>query len=181
VVVASDNPSMTVDAASLPLPTGAATEAKQDTGNTALAAIETAVEAVQAAVEGTLAATVSATNLDIRDLSSASDSVTAVVSVSNIAYTAKGKIAGGDLTGTYATLLNPSSDLKVLLLMNSCNDTILVSLDGGSTDSLELEAYESVAIDLATSGLKFDNGVNISAKHAGAAPTAGTIRASGIG
>ena len=58
---------------------------------------------------------------------------------------------------------------------------ILVSLDGGTTDSLELEAGESCTIDLATNGLKFDNTVNISAKHGGAAPTTGTIRATGIG
>ena len=103
------------------------------------------------------------------------------VAATNLAYTAKGKITGSSLTGTYATLLNPTSDLRVLAFFNSCDNTILVSLDGGTTDSLELEAGESVTLDLAANGLKFDNAVNISAKHAGAAPTNGTIRVTGVG
>jgi len=103
------------------------------------------------------------------------------VAATNLAYTAKGKIAGTALTGSYATLLNPTSDLRIIAIFNSCNDTIMVSLDGGTTDSFELEAGESISLDLAANGLKFDNAVNISAKHAGAAPTLGTVRASGIG
>lgn len=108
-------------------------------------------------------------------------SIDTKLTVSNIAYQAKGKISGTSLTGTYATLLNPTSDIRILLFFNSCDATILVSLDGGTTDTLELEAGESCTIDLATNGLKFDNAVNISAKHGGAAPTSGTIRATGIG
>lgn len=42
-----------VDVLTIPLPTDAATETKQDTGNTALAAIQTAVETVSGAVSGT--------------------------------------------------------------------------------------------------------------------------------
>lgn len=42
-----------VSAASLPLPTGAATAANQSTGNTALSAIQTAVELIDNAVSGT--------------------------------------------------------------------------------------------------------------------------------
>ena len=103
------------------------------------------------------------------------------VAATNIAYTAKGKIVGASLTASYATLLNPTTDMRIVYIFNTCNQTILVSLDGGTTDSLELEAGESVTMDLANNGLKFDNAVNISAKHGGAAPTAGTVRASGIG
>jgi hypothetical protein len=99
----------------------------------------------------------------------------------NIAYTGSGEIAGASLTGSYATLLNPTTDLRVLYLLNDCNNTIFVSLDGGSTDSFKLKAGEGLSVDLGANGLKFDNAVNISAKHAGAAPTSGSIRASGIG
>lgn len=123
-------------------------------------ATETTAAAIQTAVEGTL---------DVAPV------------LSNLAYTASGKIAGTSLTGSYATLLDPSSDIRILNLFNSCNATIFVSLDGGSTDSMELEVGESVSLDLGANGLKFANAVNISAKHAGAVPTAGTIRASGIG
>lgn len=119
------------------------------------------------------------------DIDAIKDAVQGVLSVqtvpANIGYTASGKIAGTALTGTYATLLDPSSDIRILNLFNTCNATIFVSLDGGSTDSMELEVGESVSLDLGANGLKFANAVNISAKHAGAAPTAGTIRASGIG
>jgi hypothetical protein len=200
-----------VDVVASALPSGAATLAEQQTQTTHLAAIETAVE-------GTL--TVQATNLDIRDLTSASDSVAAVqsgtwtvdldaaatvsvenlpttvdtnagapgastprvaVAAANLAYYSKGKIAGSSLTGSYATLLDPTADLRILAFLNSCNDTILVSLDGGTTDSLELEAGESITLDLGQNGLKFSSAVNISAKHNGAAPTAGSIRVTGIG
>ena len=185
------------------LPTGAATE-------TTLAAVDTKLG-------GTL--TVQATNLDIRDLSSVSDSVSAVqsgtwtvdistastlsvenfpatvavnagaadastlrvaTSATNIAYQAKGKIAGTALTGSYATVLDPSSDLRAIWIFNSCNQTIMVSLDGGTTDTFELEPGESTSFDLAANGMKFSNAVNISAKHAGVVPTGGSVRVTGI-
>lgn len=104
-----------------------------------------------------------------------------VQAATNIAYQAKGKIAGTSLTGSYQTVLNPTSDLLVIYVINSCDNTILVSLDGGTTDTFELEAGESVTVDLAANNLKFDNTVNISAKHNGAAPTSGSVRVSGIG
>ncbi len=104
-----------------------------------------------------------------------------VTSKTNIAYTAKGNIAGTALTGSYATLLDATTDLLILHFFNSCNTTILVSMDGGTTDSFELEAGESFSLDLGSNGMKHSNAVNISAKHAGAVPTAGTIRCSGVG
>lgn len=102
-------------------------------------------------------------------------------SLSNIAYQAKGRIAGASLTGSYTTLLNPTSDLRIIYIFNSCDQTILVSLDGGTTDTFQLEGGEGCSVDLGTSGLKFDNTVNISAKHDGVVPTAGSVRATGLG
>jgi hypothetical protein len=46
VVIASDQSTVPVSAASLPLPTGAATGAKQDTGNTSVASIDTKIPAL---------------------------------------------------------------------------------------------------------------------------------------
>lgn len=46
VVIASDQSAVPVSAASLPLPTGAATSAKQDTGNTSVASIDTKTPAL---------------------------------------------------------------------------------------------------------------------------------------
>lgn len=73
-----------VSAASLPLPSGAATSAKQDTIIGYVDGIETLLTTIAGAVAGTEfqvdvltmpTVTVTATNLDIRDLSSVSDSV----------------------------------------------------------------------------------------------------------
>lgn len=107
--------------------------------------------------------------------------VNAGTAIANIAYQAKGKIAGTALTGSYATVLNPTSDLRIIYLLNSCNQSIFVSLDGGTTDTFELDPGESTSIDLATNGRKFDNTINISAKHNGVVPTTGSIRVTGLG
>lgn len=70
-----------VSASSLPLPTGASTAARQDTGNTSLATIAGAVAGSEMQVDVLTmpTTTVQATNLDIRDLAKASDSVTAAI------------------------------------------------------------------------------------------------------
>lgn len=114
-------------------------------------------------------------------LASDQSSVPVTPAATNIAYQGKGKIAGTALTGSYATVLDPTSDLRVVYLINNCNASILVSMDGGTTDTFELDPGESVTVDLAANGLKFSNAVNISAKHNGAAPTAGSIRVTGLG
>lgn len=84
---------------SIPLPAGAATEAKQDVGNASLASIDskivtvdtdnvTVVNGVGASSvniqDGGNSLTVDAINLDIRDLSSVTDSVSAVVTSSTL-------------------------------------------------------------------------------------------------
>jgi hypothetical protein len=51
VVIASDQSAVPVSASSLPLPTGAATSAKQDTGNTSLATIAGAVSGTEMQVD----------------------------------------------------------------------------------------------------------------------------------
>lgn len=72
------NASVAVTAASLPLPTGAATSANQTTANGLLTTIAGAVAGTEVQVDVLTmpTTTVQATNLDIRDLSSASDTVT---------------------------------------------------------------------------------------------------------
>src|SRR5678810_679994 len=67
-VLASSVPVAIASDQALPLPSGASTGAKQDTGNTSLASIDTKL---------TSPLTVQATNLDIRDLTFASDKVDA--------------------------------------------------------------------------------------------------------
>lgn len=75
--------------ASSALPTGASTAARQDTGNTSLATIAGAVSGTEMQVDVLTmpTVTVQATNLDIRDLTSASDSVAVVGTVADDATT----------------------------------------------------------------------------------------------
>lgn len=120
-------------------------------------------------------------NITPRADSSGSPAVTVDPPTAVGANTKKGKISGASLTGSYATVLALTFDAKILQLFNSCDATILISLDGGVTESFELEAGESTSLDLRAATLYVASGVNISAKHAGAAPTSGTIRATAIG
>jgi len=87
------------------------------------------------------------------------------------------KVAGTALTGTYAEVVAEDLDERpaVIFIVNSCDDTIFVSLDGGTTDHFELESGEDIVVDLGANGMRQD-GSAIHAKHAGSAPTAGTLR-----
>lgn len=98
--------------------------------------------------------------------------------LTNHSSPAQGKISGTSLTGSYADLLSSSnaSNARIIQVFNSCNQTILISLDGGTTLHYELEPQDGqITVDLASLGLKQGN-TAIQAKHAGAAPTSGTIR-----
>jgi hypothetical protein len=90
----------------------------------------------------------------------------------------KGKITCSALTGSYATLVSVTFNTCIVLVFNSCDNTLLLSLDSGTTDFAELEAGESLGLDLCANGRHVASGVTIQAKHGGVAPTAGTLRAS---
>lgn len=175
VAIASDQSAVPV----ANFPTTVDTDSGAAGASTPRAVLATRHEAVATPLAATLSSGSAA--VDYNAGAASANTLRTAVAATNIGYTAKGKISGASLTGSYATLLNPTSDLRILAILNSCDNTIMVSLDGGSTDSFELEAGESVILDLAANGLKFDNAVNVSAKHAGAAPTAGSVRASGVG
>lgn len=97
-----------------------------------------------------------------------------LVTAANVAM---GKIAGTSLTGSYATLLSMGGAAKQLTIISSCDQTVLVSLDSGSTNSFELDAFESISIDYACNGMQLASST-IQAKHGGTVPTVGSIRAS---
>lgn len=104
-----------------------------------------------------------------------------VTSATTVAFTKKGKIVAGSLTTSYATVLSITTTSYMVYIFNSLNQTVLVSLDGGTTDSLEMDPGESCSMDLRSNGLRFIATTNIQAKYAGTAPTAGSIRISAIG
>ncbi len=93
----------------------------------------------------------------------------------------KGKIAGTALTGSYATLITLTFDASMLYFFNSCDDTIILSIDSGTTDAFELEAGESFTLDLGSNNRKISSGVTIRAKQNSATPTNGTIRCAAVG
>jgi hypothetical protein len=87
------------------------------------------------------------------------------------------EIEGTALTATYADVgAVMASDAHLVLMFNTCNDTILVSLDDGTTNHLKLDASESLSLDLKSSQLVLEKGVQIQAKHDGSAPTSGSLR-----
>lgn len=92
-----------------------------------------------------------------------------------------GSVNCSALTGSYATVITPAFDTKILYIFNSCDQTIKISLDGGTTDAFILETSEAVAMDLAADGKHIASGVALRAKHNGVVPTAGTVRMTAIG
>lgn len=160
-----------VDVQASVLPTGAATSANQTTANTSLASIDGKLNSLgQKASAGSVPVVI------------ASDQSTLPVSAgtSNAAYQTFGSVTGSALTGTYASVITLANGAVIAHFFNSCNQSIVVSLDSGTTDSYLLEAYESFSLDLSTSGRKIANGNIVKAKHNGVTPTAGTLRVSVI-
>lgn len=97
----------------------------------------------------------------------------ALTSVTN---TARGKIAGTSLTGSYATLLSMGGAARHVSIFNSCDEAVLVSFNAGTTDTLELDAGEYFSCDYAALGMQVGSST-IQAKHAGTVPASGSIRA----
>lgn len=102
------------------------------------------------------------------------------VTVSSLPYSAAalptyGKIAGTSLTTTYATLLTMSADARGLTIMNSCDQAVIITLDNGTTNNIELDAYESITEDYAALG-RYLTSSTIKAKHAGTLPKVGSVR-----
>jgi hypothetical protein len=95
-------------------------------------------------------------------------------------FQAVGKIAGTSLSGTYANILTTTGQATVLALLNTCNQTILISFDSGTTDHVELEAGESLVIDFGANNRRLASGTEIDAKHGGVVPTQGSVRATVI-
>lgn len=89
---------------------------------------------------------------------------------------ARGKIAGTSLTGSYQNLLVMGGNARAVTLMNSTDQNVIISFDGGTTDNIELDAYESTTQDYASLGVFLTSGT-IQTKHGGTLPKVGSIRA----
>lgn len=90
-----------------------------------------------------------------------------------------GRIVGSSLTGSYQSIKAFDDNLMILILLSGCDKDIIVSLDGGTTDHLFLEANERIVLDFSAGSTRLVT-PNIMAKHAGAAPTSGSVRVTGV-
>ena len=102
-----------------------------------------------------------------------------VVQGSVAATGGQGSILGTALTGTYATALTLAADAAMLFLRNSCNQEILVSLDG-TNDHFTMGQGDQIALDLKNNGRKLASGATIKAKHTGVLPGSGKILVTAI-
>lgn len=98
------------------------------------------------------------------------------INSSSVAAVARGKIAAASLTGSYATLLTMGGSARALHLYNSTDQPVLITLDNGTTDSVELDAGESYVIDYAMNGMILTSST-IKAKYVSTAPSVGSVRA----
>lgn len=99
-------------------------------------------------------------------------------STKHVVIPAYGKIVGATLTGVYQTVYTAADDLVIIFIFNTCNQPIIVSLDGGVTNHFELD-QEGFDIDLRAATYLLGK-PTVSVKHAGVAPTSGSVRVTGI-
>jgi hypothetical protein len=90
-------------------------------------------------------------------------------------FQAYGEIEGTALTGSYQQVITGNDDVFIIFVFNSCDDTVILSFDGGITDHFKLDKRESFDIDLRTSTLLIGR-PTIMAKHDGSVPSSGSIR-----
>jgi hypothetical protein len=69
---------------------------------------------------------------------------------------------------------------KILIIRNSCDKEVMVSLDNGATDHFSMDAGDSLIIDLDQADLYLTASSVIKAKYASVVPTTGKIKASVI-
>lgn len=93
-----------------------------------------------------------------------------------LAVMAPGKIAGASLTNSYATLLTMGGAARAVFLLNSTDQAVSFSLNGGTTEFIELDSGECTAVDLYSLGLYATSGT-ISAKWVTLQPSTGSARA----
>lgn len=106
------------------------------------------------------------------------------MAIKHARFQARGKVAGTALTATYQTVFTADDDLLLLMVFNTCNQPILVSLTDGAAagvaasavDHFELDG-EGFILDMRTSSRHIKRPV-IMAKRVSATPTSGSIRVS---
>lgn len=170
-----------ISAASLPLPTGASTEAKQDISNTILSSVDTRLSGTLLVDGSAVVQPVSATNLDIRDLSFSTDKVDvsgSSVTVTGVATEAKQDAANSSLGSIDSKLPSSLTVASSRLLVDGSGVTQPVSVsslprpDDAARESTlsSLESKIPANITVASSRLLVDgSGVTQPTKEVGLA------------
>jgi hypothetical protein len=91
-------------------------------------------------------------------------------------FQAEGSLNGVSLTGSYQTVATAAGNVRIVVIRNTCNQEIVLSLDSGSSDTFTLDEGDTITLDLGVNGRHLTNAVTVRAKHAGTVPTAGKIR-----
>lgn len=92
----------------------------------------------------------------------------------HVTLSSYGEVLGTALTTSYQTVIAATQDCACVFVFNNCNQPILVSFDGGTTDHYKLDE-EGFDIDLRTNDLQMPK-PTISVKKASTTPTSGSIR-----
>lgn len=173
--VVTANTQRVVLATDVALPTGSNTIGTVNIGTVGGIATETTLSAINTKTP-VLGQTTMAGSVPIT-IASDQSSVPVTPALAAQSSPAQGKVLGTALTGSYVNILTAANanNAKIISAFNSCNNTIVLSLDAGTTDHFELERGESFTLDLGANGLQ-QASFTIRVKHAGAAPTAGSIR-----
>jgi hypothetical protein len=162
------------------LATGAATSAKQDTGNTSLATIAGAVAGTEVQVDVLTmpTTTVQATDLDIRNLVAATDGVTATVPTGGGSTILHAVIDIAAATTTQIVAADATKKIKVLSYFLFSAGTNTVTLKRGTT-KVAGEFAMTVGMPLGLSGSIFAPVFATAANEALNITTSGTSQLSG--
>ena len=92
----------------------------------------------------------------------------------HVVIPAYGRIDGTAITGSYQTVITATNDCYSIQVFNTCDNPIILSMDGGTTEHYELDG-EGFHIDGRANDFQFGK-PTIQVKHAGSAPTQGSLR-----
>lgn len=182
-VVSVDGSAVTqpISAASLPLPTGAATLAKQPALGTAGTASADVITVQGIASMTPLLVNGSGATQPISGTVTANagtGTFTTTIASTTAAFQAEANVAFGSITNSYVTIFTPSAATKILQMRNNMNAAVSVSFDAGSTTNYILDAGDQVSLDLLANTLVMST-TAIQVKYTVGAPTSGSFRING--
>ena len=88
-------------------------------------------------------------------------------------------VAFGSVTNVYTTLMAAKTRVAIIMITNTLDQTVTLSLDGGTTDFCQLGAGQGWIIDFSAAGGQYDGAISI--KYTSVAPAAGFIQAVPVG